>query len=277
MASEGGSALGARLRSRRLKLELSPEAAAVRLGTSVHALREWERGRMPQVFAYPKIIEFLGCEPWPDAKTLAEQIRAGRWRRGLRIEDAAKLLAVDPSTLWWWEAGRKPHRLSDRARVAEFVAVPTVAPASQDLAPVDGDRTSQIADIGTLVRRRRMELGLTLESAAKLIGANTWTLLHWEHNHHAPACRFFPSLIRFLGQEPWPEPRSIAARLRAERLRRGLSCLQVAGLLQVDDGSVNAWEAGDGPHHGLARAKVEAFLTGSVRPWRRPRKTRPCR
>jgi transcriptional regulator with XRE-family HTH domain len=131
-------------------------------------------------------------------------------------------------------------------RIAEFVAVPTVAPASRDLALEDEDFRGQIADIAAMVRWRRMELGLTLESAAKLMGANPWTVLYWEHNHHAPACRFFPSLIRFLGREAWPEPTSIAGRLRAKRLRRGLSCDQVAGLLQIDDGSVNAWEAGDG-------------------------------
>ncbi|HXU99604.1 MAG TPA: helix-turn-helix transcriptional regulator [Caulobacteraceae bacterium] len=239
------------------------------MDTSEGTLRKWEDGRNPLATAYPKIIEFLGCEPWPEPKTLAERIRAARWRRGMRIQDAAKLLDVDASTFWWWEAGRKPHRLNDRARVAEFVTVPTVAPANQGLAPEDEGFPGQIADIGAMVRRRRMELGLTLESAAKLMGANPWTVLHWEHNHHAPACRFFPSLIRFLGREPWPEPTTIAARLRAERLRRGLSCDQVAGLLQIDDGSVNAWECGDGPHHGIAKAKVEAFLTGTMRPWQR--------
>ena len=60
--------------------------------------------------------------------------------------------------------------MKDRARIAEFVAVPTVMPASQGVAPEDQDQDGQIADIGTMVRRRRMELGLTLESAAKLKG-----------------------------------------------------------------------------------------------------------
>jgi DNA-binding transcriptional regulator YiaG len=83
------------------------------MDTSEDTLRKWEEGRTPIVAAYPKIIEFLGCDPWPEPTTLAEQIRAARYRRWLRIEDAAKLLRVDPSTLWWWEAGRKPHRIAD--------------------------------------------------------------------------------------------------------------------------------------------------------------------
>jgi DNA-binding transcriptional regulator YiaG len=245
------------------------------LATSEHTLRRWETGRTPLVSAFPKIVEFLGYEPWPKPTSLAGHIRAARWRRGLRIQDAAKLLAVDASTFWWWETGRKPHRLKDRARIADFVAGATGAPVGESIAMENDHRADQIADIGSMLRSRRRELGLTLESAAKLLGANTWTVLHWEHRRHAPACRFFPSVIRFLGQEPWPEPRSIADRLRAERLRRGLSCGQIAALLEVDEGSIGAWEGGDGPHHKIAKAKVEAFLTGSMRPWRRRRPRGP--
>jgi len=241
------------------------------MDTSEDTLRKWEEGRSPLVAAYPKIIEFLGCDPWPEPTTLAEQIRAARYRRGLRIEDAAKLLRVDPSTLWWWEAGRKPHRIVDRTAIADFVRHKMHGQQEQ-AAPQEPEQAVEPSlDFGDMLRSRRTELGLTISAAANLIGANSWTLLHWEHNRRAPACRFFPSIIRFLGREPWPEPQTIAERLRAERLRRGLSCLQVAGLIQVDDGSVNAWEAGRGPYHEAAKAKVEAFLTGSARPSRRRR------
>jgi DNA-binding transcriptional regulator YiaG len=109
-----------------------------------------------------------------------------------------------------------------------------------------------------------------------VLGANQFTLMNWELNRHVPDDRFYPSLICFLGCDPWPSPRTIGERLRAERLRRGLTCAQAAAVLQVDEGSIAAWERGDGPHHELAKAKVEAFVTGSVRPWRvwRARKAR---
>ena len=268
-SSEGDTKIGACLRKRRRELSLSREAAAVWLATSEHTLRRWETGRTPLVSAYPKVVEFLGYEPWQKPTSLAGQIRAARWRRGLRIGDAAKLLGVEASTFWWWETGRKPHRLKDRARIADFVAGATGAPVGESIAPETDRRADQIADIGSMLRSRRKELGLTLDSAAKVLGANTWTILHWERGRHVPACRFFPSVIRFLGREPWAEPRSIADRLRAERLRRGLSCSQIAAVLDVDEGSIGAWESGDGPHHELTRAKVEAFLAGLVRPWRR--------
>ena len=259
------------LRHRRSKLALSREAAAVLMDTSEGTLRKWEDGRAPTVTAYPRIIEFLGCDPWPEPTTLAEQIRAARYRRGLRIGDAARLLGVDPSTYWWWEAGRMPHRIADRSAIAEFVRDNMHGQQEQAIGPEPKQATEPSLDLGELLRSRRKELNLTIDAAARLIGANSWTLLRWEHNRHAPACRFFPSIIGFLGRDPWPEPKTIAKQLRAERLRRGLSCLQVAALIQVDRGSVNAWEAGDGPHHGLGEAQVAAFLTGSVRPFRRQR------
>jgi hypothetical protein len=53
----------------------------------------------------------------------------------------------------------------------------------------------------------------------------------------------------------------------------GLTCAQIAAVLQVDEGSVAMWERADGPHHSMAKAKVEAFITGNARPWGR-RKTR---
>jgi hypothetical protein len=85
----------------------------------------WERHREPIVTHYPAIIAFLGKEPWAEPTALSERLLAARRRRGLTIDATAKVLLVDPSTLWWWEQGRKPHRLADRARIAEFTTPPT--------------------------------------------------------------------------------------------------------------------------------------------------------
>jgi transcriptional regulator with XRE-family HTH domain len=238
---------------------------------SADTLRKWEDGRSPLVTAYPTIIEFLDCEPWSEPTTLAEKIRAVRYRRGLRIEDAAKFIGVDPSTYWWWQAGRKPHRITDRRAIAEFVGHQICGQYEHAGCPEPEQSARPSLDLGELLRARRTELGLTIDAAAKLVGAGSSTLLHWEYNRHVPACRFFPSIIRFLGRDPWPEPQTIGERLRAERLRRGLSCSQVADLIQVDDASVNAWEAGEGPYQSRAKTKVHAFVSGSMRPWKKCR------
>lgn len=250
--------------------------AAVQMGASERTLRHWENGHSPQAASYPGIIAFLDKEPWPEPATLPQQLRAARWRRGLTIVQAAAVLGVDASTVWWWETGRKPHRREHQVRITEFLASASFEEASATAIDACEGVSRSPMDLGAMLRVRRRELGLSLEAAAALIGADVWTLMHWEHGRHAPTDRFYPSLIRFLGREPWPEPHTLAERIKAERLRRGLSCKQAAAVIQVSPDSISAWEAGRGPRHGIAKAKVEAFLTGSVRPMRTVRK-RPHR
>lgn len=189
---------------------------------------------------WPKIIAFLGFEPWPEPKTPAQKLRAARRRQGLSIADAATVLSVAPSTLWWWEHGRKPHRREHKARIAAFVG--GVAAESSPGTP-DGETVSAAVEpISSLIRHRRRELRLSQQQAAKEIGVNTWTVLLWEQGRHAPTPRFYPGLIRFLGHEPWPEPHGASERLKAERLRRGLTRRQLAAMLDVDLGSISKWD-----------------------------------
>lgn len=257
--------LAVRLREKRAELVLSREVAASQMDTSADTLRKWECGRSPQVAAYPAIVRFLGGEPWPEPKTLADKLRAERRRRGITITQAAVVLDVDPATFWWWEQDRAPHLLVHRERIAEFLRAPQREP--EPPAPAHEPHEPELT-LGQMLRDRRKELGLSQPQAAAQIGINEWTLLSWEHDRRVPTDRFYPALIAFLGQEPWLPPVSTAHQLRAERLRRGWTQHQLAAVLQVDQGSIAKWEAGDGPHHRAGREKVEAFLSGQVRPGR---------
>ena len=235
------------------------------MSVSEPTLRAWETGRTPDIEHWPAIIDFLGFEPWPEPATPAQKLRAARRRQGLSITEAAHILAVDPSTFWWWEHGRKPHRHEHKARIVAFVGDTSEARRAQ---PEPYVKAVASEPIGNLIRARRHELGSSQEEAADAIGVNTWTVLFWEQGQYAPTPRFYPSLIRFLGREPWPEPRTIGERLQAERLRRGLTRRQLAGLLDVDLGSISKWENGRKPLHRLSIAKVEAFVNGEPQPRR---------
>jgi transcriptional regulator with XRE-family HTH domain len=112
------SFLAACLRKRRAELGFSRATAAVKTATSEDVFRKWECGREPLVASYPKIIEFLGRHPWPEPRGLPQQLRCARRARGLTIPEAAAELGVDPSTVWWWETSRKPHRIEDRVKIA---------------------------------------------------------------------------------------------------------------------------------------------------------------
>lgn len=246
----------------------------MRMSVSERTLRAWETSRAPDIEHWPRIIEFLGFEPWPVPTTPAQKLQAARRRHGLSIAEAARVLAVDPSTFWWWEHGRTPHRHEHIARIAAFVGdAPKACPAEPEPDPHDASAAAQ-EPIGSLIRARRRELGTSQEEAADAIGVNTSTVLLWEQGRYAPTPRFYPSLIRFLGREPWPEPRTIGERLQAERLRRGLTRKQLAAMLDVDLGSISNWEGGRKPHHHLSMAKIEAFFGGEPQPRRRSRRWR---
>jgi transcriptional regulator with XRE-family HTH domain len=98
--------------------------------------------------------------------------------------------------------------------------------------------------LGAQLLRRRRELGLRRVDAAKLLGTNLKSLMWWERNDHEPLERFWPSIIRYLGREPWSPPASIGERLRAERRRRGLSIASAAAMVGVDEGTFGRWERG---------------------------------
>lgn len=262
------------LRLRRRKLQISQEIAAVELGVSSATLRNWEQGRSPHVASYPKIIEFLGIDPWPEPKTLPQKLQAERYRRGLNVAQAAAVLDVDPSTMWWWEAGRRPHLLDHRRRIAAFLATEGAGTHDAQVAAPGSDDEAKVQTLGEVLRLRRRSLGLTLERVALSLGVNLWTLMNWEHDRRIPTDRYYPALIEFLGREPWPAPATLAESLRASRQRRGLSQEQAAAVMQVSPDSISDWESGRVPRHHLSLAKIEAFLSGAARPRRRSQRGR---
>jgi transcriptional regulator with XRE-family HTH domain len=103
-----GNSLGAKLRRRRVELGVFRKQAAAEMGVCPEALMKWERDVCePQPYLYPKVIEYLGYEPWLAPQSLSEQLRAERLRRGLSIKRAAAALDVDESTFAGWEHGRR--------------------------------------------------------------------------------------------------------------------------------------------------------------------------
>jgi transcriptional regulator with XRE-family HTH domain len=94
------------------------------MGVSYKTLMWWEQDDHPP-FAnkYPAIIEFLGYEPWTEPTTLAEKLRAERYRRGLGVKVAAPLVGVDEGTWLRWERGEwKPTRLT-LSKIEKFLGV----------------------------------------------------------------------------------------------------------------------------------------------------------
>ena len=96
--------LGEHLKKRRLILGLRQEDVALQLGVGPESVLHWEKGQTaPPISVIPRIIAFLGYEPYPAPETLSERMLAFRRRRGWSIEQAARDLGVDPGTWARWE------------------------------------------------------------------------------------------------------------------------------------------------------------------------------
>ena len=98
--------------------------------------------------------------------------------------------------------------------------------------------------LGTKLKRRRLEQGLRQKDVAPRLSITHKTLVNWERDHTTPDVAYYPAIITFLGVEPWPEPKALAEKLRAERHRRGWSIAQSAAHLGVDEGTFGGWERG---------------------------------
>jgi transcriptional regulator with XRE-family HTH domain len=89
-----------------------------------------------------------------------------------------------------------------------------------------------------------MDLGFRQADVARLVGVDKWTVLNWESGKTAPAVRYYPSIISFLGHNPRPAGENFPERLKAARQARGLSWKRLATELGVWESTVRDWETG---------------------------------
>ena len=75
-----------------------------------------------------------------------------------------------------------------------------------------------------------------------MLGVSKATYENWEQDKHEPEFRYWSRVISFVGYDPNPEPRTLGERIKAKRRREGLTLREVARRLEVDLGTVMAWE-----------------------------------
>ena len=115
----------------------------------------------------------------------------------------------------------------------------------------------KIEHIGHQILRRRLDLGLLQKAAAKLLGVHPGGLENWEYGRTAPADRFYPAIISFLGVNPLPAARTRGGVIRRERITRGWSRKHLAFVAAVDEATIKRLE-NDTPR--MARQPVRRVL-----------------
>jgi DNA-binding XRE family transcriptional regulator len=92
------------------------------------------------------------------------------------------------------------------------------------------------------IRKRRLELGLTLKEAGKLLETAEWSVINWEKGRTIPAVYRLPAIIQFLGYNPLPQPCTISERLIGKRVECGLSRKAASRLWGIDESTLRDWE-----------------------------------
>ena len=82
----------------------------------------WENGRsVPQIQYYPKLIEFLGYNPFPvETETLGGRIKKYRIEQGLSHKKLGEKIGVDASTVGAWEENEHMPNNAKRKKLAGF-------------------------------------------------------------------------------------------------------------------------------------------------------------
>jgi transcriptional regulator with XRE-family HTH domain len=92
-----------------MDLKLTQRELSGRLGVSKDTIRFWENSLAePSLAKIPKIIEFLGYDPFEkETESLGARVRGYRRAHGLSQKKLAERLGIDNKTLAGWERGKR--------------------------------------------------------------------------------------------------------------------------------------------------------------------------
>jgi transcriptional regulator with XRE-family HTH domain len=96
--------------------------------------------------------------------------------------------------------------------------------------------------LGQHLLKRRLEQSLTQAAVGRELGTDEWTVGNWEKGKTSPAVRYFPAIFRFLGYDPFPEPKTLPEKLLAKRRALGLSVKKAAMRAGADESTFARWE-----------------------------------
>ena len=114
--------------------------------------------------------------------------------------------------------------------------------------------------LGEHVRKRRLILEINQHEAGMRLGVTPQTVLHWEKGQTEPPVESMPTILRFLGYDPYPEPETLPERLLAKRRAMGWPTKEAAIQLGVDEGTWGDWEHGEIIHRRRHRTLVARLL-----------------
>jgi DNA-binding XRE family transcriptional regulator len=88
------------------------------------------------------------------------------------------------------------------------------------------------------LKQNREKVKLRQKDVAAILGVGHFTYMTWEKDQKRPFPRYYPAIIDWLGYNPLPEPQTEGARLKHERIARGLTSQEMADSLGIDQSTL---------------------------------------
>ena len=92
--------------------------------------------------------------------------------------------------------------------------------------------------LGEHLKRARQIKGIRQKDAAAILGIGHFTYMTWEKDQKFPTVRYFPDIVSFVGYDPLPEPKTEGERMRRRRCLLGLTSLEMANQLGIDQSTL---------------------------------------
>jgi transcriptional regulator with XRE-family HTH domain len=90
--------------------------------------------------------------------------------------------------------------------------------------------------------KRRLDLGLIHNEVAAKIECDERSIENWERGKTSVKVWHYPRIIAFLGHQPLPEPSTLGALIRRERVSRGWTKSRLAAAAGIDPVTVGRLE-----------------------------------
>ena len=113
------------------------------------------------------------------------------------------------------------------------------------------------------MKKRRYELNLFQKDIAEKFGVSTECVTNWENNLSMPQVRYMPTIIAFLGYDPFKYEKrqnTLQEKIKSYRLKHGLSYKRFGQLLSVDGSTVSSWEQGINAPQKKLRNKLYSLI-----------------
>ena len=227
--------LPTRIKTRRQQLCMSRAELAERLGVSASMAASWEKGSTPTFEMLELLADWFAEEPPRWAISISEMPRLSRRIKEHRVEwdmtqaELGHRLEVSAGTIASWEGGSSPSMLT-LAKLALWLA---------EMPPVRLVKQSIAAELGKLIRQKRLKMGMSQTALGKHLGVDKKAIRHWESGVNSPSERYAKMLDNWLGE---PADGILAQRIREKRAELGLTQKDLAAVLDVTLFTVKSWE-----------------------------------